>query len=126
MSAFVVVRDSTFAWRFVTVALKRRQLNSQRQMKRTVRVQKRDSTRYLLQVSVQLLDVVLLIEHRGHIVVFQLVVRRFARYVITVAQIERKIDHALLTIEIFLLSQHDRSSIAAIELGSSASTASRR
>jgi len=61
---------------------------------------------YLLQMSIQLFDVILLIEHRGHIVVLQLVVRRLAGYVIAVAQIKREINHALLTVEIFLLSQH--------------------
>jgi len=100
MRAFVVVRDSTFAWRFVTVALKLSGNVTKDQARWNA------GREYLLQMSVQLLDVILLIEHRGHIVVLQLVVRRLAGYVIAVAQIKREIDHTLLTVEIFLLSQH--------------------
>lgn len=39
-------------------------------------------------MAVQLLDVILLIEHGGHVVIFQLVVRGLARYMIAVPQIQ--------------------------------------
>ena len=63
-------------------------------------------------MSVQFLDVVLLVENSGHVVVFKLVVRRFPGYVIAVSQIQREIDHPLLAIEVlFLLRQFSQFSI---------------
>ena len=60
-------------------------------------------------MPIQLLDVVLLVENGGHVVVLDLLVGRLARYVIAVAQIQRKVDYALLAVEVLFLSQQTQS-----------------
>ena len=51
-------------------------------------------------MSIQLLDVVLLIEHSGHAAV---VGDRLGVRILVAAEVEREIDHALLAVQIFLL-----------------------
>lgn len=60
-------------------------------------------------MPIQLLDVVLLVENGSHVVVLDLLVGRLARYVIAVAQIQRKVDYALLAVEVLFLSQQTQS-----------------
>lgn len=58
-------------------------------------------------MSIEFLNVIFLVQNGCHVVVFYLLVRRLARYVITVTKVQREVYDALLTIEVFLLIQRN-------------------